>query len=80
MDKEDNGMNGEGKSMSIPLERASKKPSFSDFVKEHKEQIQKLADFNWEKNSDGQYIIPKDDPWRQEHHWDELHKELKDKK
>ncbi|SPF32601.1 hypothetical protein SBF1_1120001 [Candidatus Desulfosporosinus infrequens] len=52
----------------------------SDFVSQHRDKIQELSNANWPKNSDGEYVITKDDPWRQEHEWDELYKELKQQK
>lgn len=77
MDKEDMDKKDkeEGK-VSLPL---NKKPntSFSDFVSQHREQIHTIADKNCKKNSNGDYVIEKDDPWREEHEWDELYKELK---
>jgi hypothetical protein len=80
MDKEEKDKKDkeEGK-VSLPLNK-KQKTSFFDFVSQHREQIQTLADKNWKKNSDGNYVIEKDDPWRQEHEWDELYKELKRKK
>lgn len=65
--------------MSLPLNK-KQNTSFSDFISQHREQIQTIADKNWKKNSDGDYVIEKDDPWRQEYEWDELYKELKHKK
>jgi len=80
MDKEEsNKMKKEGDEMSLPLNK-TQKSLFSDFVSQHGEQIQQLSDANWKKNSDGKYIITKDDSWRQEHEWDELNKELNRKK
>ncbi|MFZ3103046.1 MAG: hypothetical protein WA131_09250 [Desulfitobacteriaceae bacterium] len=80
MDKEEKDkVNKEENEMSLPLNK-TQKPSFSDFVNQHRDKIQELSDANWPKNSDGEYVITKDDPWRQEHEWDELYKELKRQK
>ena len=80
MDKEEKNIkNEEGNKMSLSFNK-NHKPSFSDFVSQHREQIHKLSDTNWKKNSDGKYVISKDDPWRQEHEWDELNKEFHEEK
>jgi len=73
--EEKDKINKEADKMSLNLNK-TQKTSFSDFVSQHRKQIQKLSDTNWKKNSDGKYVITKDDPWRQEHEWDELNKEL----
>lgn len=76
MDKEEKDkIKKEGDKMSLPLNK-TQKTSFSDFVSQHREQIHKLSDANWKRNSDGKYVITKDDSWRQEHEWDDLNKEL----
>lgn len=73
MDKEEKDTKDEEEDkMSLPLNK-KEKTSFSDFVSQHREQIQTLADKNWKKNSNGDYVIEKDDPWRQEYEWDELY-------
>lgn len=80
MDKEEKGRkNEEGDKMSLPLNKTQKN-LFSDFVSQHREQIHKLSDANWDKNSDGKYVIAKDDPWKQEKEWDELNKERNQEK
>ncbi len=73
--EEKDKINEEADKMSLNLNKTHK-TSFSDFVSQHRKQIQKLSDTNWKKNSDGKYVITKEDPWRQEHEWDELNNEL----
>ena len=63
--KERNEMKKEGDEMSQPLNRTQKN-LFSDFVSQHRDQIHQLSDANWKKNSDGKYVITKDDAWRNE--------------
>lgn len=80
MDKEEKDKkNEEGNKMSLSFNK-NHKTSFSDFVSQHREQIHKFSDTNWKKNSDGKYVISKDDPWRREHEWDELKKEFHQEK
>jgi len=72
--KKKNDTSEGGEDMSVALNTPSE-TSFADFVTQHKEEINKLADSNWKKNSNGKYVITKDDLWRQEHEWDEVAKD-----
>lgn len=50
------------------------------FIEKNKEKIKKIAEANTKKNKDGLTVLDKNDPWREETEWDQLYKELKDKK
>lgn len=52
--------------------------SFTEFVKKNKEKVYRLAEQNTVRNSKGQVVITKDDPWHDENEWDEYCKELED--
>lgn len=80
MAKEDNDKVNKGETDMSIATSTSKKTSFADFVAEHKEEIRKLSEANWKINSNGQHVILKNDPWRDEHEWDELNEELNPKK
>ena len=54
-------------------------PSFADFVNQNKNTIHKVTGSNSIKNHDGDTVISKDDPWRNESEWDQIYWELKDK-
>ena len=47
-----------------------------DFIKENKEKIYALAKRNGKYNEEGQAVIEKDDPWRDETEWDILYESL----
>ena len=51
--------------------------SFTEFVKNNKEKAYRLAEQNTVRNSKGQVIITKEDPWYKEDEWDKHYKELK---
>ena len=51
---------------------------FEKFLKENKEKIYALAKQNTKYNEEGQAVLSKDDPWRDETEWDILYKELSD--
>lgn len=47
-----------------------------DFIKENKEKIYALAKRNGKYDEEGQVVIEKDDPWRDETEWDILYESL----
>ena len=53
--------------------------SFTKFIKQNKEKAYRLAEQNTTRNSKGQVIISKDDPWVNENEWDEYAKEFEEK-
>jgi hypothetical protein len=56
--------------------RGNKMDNFSEFLEKNKAKIRKVADSITKKNENGIPVISKDDPWRKEHEWDDLYKEL----
>lgn len=52
------------------------KDELKDFIKQNKEKVYKIAEQNTTRNSKGQVIISKDDPWFNEDEWEEHFKEL----
>lgn len=81
MDKEEKGRLKKKEDQDMPaILKANNNPSFADFVAEHQEQIRKLSDNNWKKNSEGEYVITPDDAWLDEDHWDRYFEELHRKK
>ena len=50
--------------------------SFKEFIKRNKEKIYRIAETNTTRNSKGQVIISKDDPWYYEDEWEEHFMEL----
>lgn len=52
------------------------KRSLKKFIKKNKEKVYKIAEQNTTRNSKGQVIISKDDPWFYEDEWEEHIKNL----
>jgi hypothetical protein len=50
---------------------------FTDFVRDNKEKIYKIAEANTVRNKEGAPVITKDDPWRNESEWDAHFNKLK---
>ena len=50
---------------------------FEAFFQANKDKIDALAEANTKRNSAGQTVISRDDPWFHEDEWDEYHEELK---
>ena len=74
MDKEEkNRGTKEGKDMQTVLKGTA--PSFADFLKSNENIVRKAVDSNTVRNKDGQTIISKDDPWRDELEWDQYMKD-----
>ncbi len=48
------------------------KKDFSSFMAQNREKAYAIANANTPKNKNGKAVITKDDPWRNEHEWDEL--------
>ena len=48
--------------------------SFTKFVKQNKEKAYRLAEQNTVRNSKGEIVISKNDPWYEEDEWDEIYK------
>ncbi|MDR3601493.1 MAG: hypothetical protein P4L49_13610 [Desulfosporosinus sp.] len=63
----------------MPLPQKDVEKDFAEFVNKNKDLINKIARSNTIQNDAGVTVIPKDDPWRDEHEWDEMYKELKKK-
>lgn len=63
----------------MPLPQKSVEKDFAEFVNKNKDLINRIARSNTTQNDAGVTVIPKDDPWRDEHEWDEMYKELKEK-
>jgi len=63
----------------MPLPQKNVQKDFAEFLNSNKDLINKIARSNTTKNDAGITVIPKDDPWRDEHDWDEVYKELKEK-
>lgn len=42
-----------------------------DFINQNKEKIRKLSEQNTKKNSKGEVVITKNDPWRNEVEWEQ---------
>jgi hypothetical protein len=51
--------------------------SFVKFIKQNKEKVYRLAEQNTVRNSKGQIVISKNDPWFHENEWDEYAKAVK---
>ena len=76
MDKEDkkgNENKKEGEEMAV-LEKEM--TTFADFVRKNRKKIWENAESNTIRNNDGDVVISKDDPSRNEHKWTEIYKEL----
>lgn len=67
-----------GDKMSLPQKNVEK--DFAEFVSKNRDLINRIAKSNTIKNNDGLTVIEKDDPSRDEHEWDDLYKELQEKK
>lgn len=50
--------------------------NFAEFVKANKKILYNFAEKNTKRNSNGDAVISKDDPWFYEDEWDEHYKEL----
>ena len=50
--------------------------NFAAFVKANREKIYALAEKNTQRNSKGQTVISRDDPWFYDDVWDDDYKEL----
>jgi len=48
--------------------------SFVKFIKKNKEKAYRLAEQNTVRNSKGEIVIAKNDPWYKEDEWDEIYK------
>ena len=72
MDKEDkkgNENKKEGEDMAV-LEKEM--TTFADFVRKNRKKIRENAESNTIRNNDGDVVISKDDPSRNEHKWTEI--------
>ncbi len=49
---------------------------FSAFLKANKEKIYAHAEKNTKRNTNGDAVISRDDPWVYENEWDEYYKKL----
>ena len=49
---------------------------FAEFIKANKEKVYALAEANTKRNSNGDAVISRSDPWFYEDEWDEYYKEL----
>lgn len=49
---------------------------FKDYIAKNKEKAYRLAKENTVYNSEGKATISKNDPWIDEHEWDELYKDV----
>lgn len=67
-----------GDNMSLPQKNVEK--DFADFVSKNRDLINRIAKSNTIKNNDGLTVIGKNDPSRDEHEWNDLYKELHEKK
>jgi len=65
----------EGKEMVVAKKRIK---TFSDFLHKNQSKIQRTAEANTTRNKDGDVVITKDDPSRDEHEWTEICKEVDD--
>lgn len=74
----DKNCNHGGDNMSLPQKSVEK--DFAEFLSKNRDSINRIARSNTVKNDDGLTVITKDDPSREEREWDELYKELQDKK
>lgn len=75
MDK--NCDHGERDKMPLPQKNVEK--DFKEFLSKNKDLINRIAKSNTIKNDDGLTVISKDDPCREEHEWDDLYRELREK-
>ena len=50
--------------------------NWSEFLAANREKIYALADKNTQRNSDGQTVISRDDPWFYDDVWDNDYQEL----
>lgn len=53
---------------------------FQEFIAKNREFVYAIANENVTRGKDGRVVLAKDDPWRNEHEWDEMYQRLKNKK
>lgn len=68
---------GNAKNIFIYIVRGDGMLTFTEFLDKNREKIIKVAESNTIKNSQGKPIISKNDTWRDEIEWDDLHKCIK---
>lgn len=74
MDKEDkDGNKKEGEDMVVAEQKVS---TFADFLRQNRAKIQRNAEANTTRNGNGDVVITRDDPSRNEHEWTESYRKL----
>ncbi|MHB8122575.1 MAG: hypothetical protein ACYDG4_10520 [Desulfuromonadaceae bacterium] len=68
----------EGDNMPAVIEE--QKCTFEEFITKNRKLVRTVAVANTAKDREGNTVIAKNDPWRNEHEWDEMHRKLKNKK
>ena len=63
----------------MPLPQKNVEKDFAEFLTKNKDLINRVARSNTTKNDADVTVITRDDPWRDEHEWDDMYKELKKK-
>lgn len=64
----------------MPAIIEEQKYTFEEFIAKNRQLIRTAANANTVKGKEGKTVIAKNDPWRNEHEWDEMHRALKNKK
>lgn len=52
----------------------------SIFIQQNKNKVRRVSEKNVVRNKNNVVVLSKDDEWRSEHEWDDLYKDVRNKK